>query len=151
MSLSPDIIKKAENDETVDIEELLADIIKNPPDDEKIVFQFQNTVSVKELFEILLQFFTNICKLYYGDDNGQVSLQILTNDDLDFIRKYFKKIGMNFQIETFNNNTIDQRERQFMYDNKYDKIEITRQTPLDYLYFMLQCQNVLYKISFSYL
>lgn len=151
MSLSPDLIKKAEKEEAVDIEELLADIIKNPPDDEKIVFQFQNTVSVKELFEILLQFFTDICKLYYGDDNGHVSLQILTNDDLNFVRKYFKKIGMNFQIETFNNNTIDQKERQFMYDNKYDKIEITRQTPLDNLHFMLQCQNVLYKISFSYL
>lgn len=151
MSLSPELRQKAEQEEEIDIDDLLSNILKNPPSDDKIVFRFQNTVSVKDLFEILLQFFTDICKLYYGDDNGRVNLQILSNDDLNFVRKYFKMIGMNFEVETFNNNTIDQLKRQFMYNNKYDKIEITRQTPLDYLYFMLQCQNVLYKISFSYL
>lgn len=149
MSLSPN--QKAESEKVVDIDDLLSGILSNPPTDDKIVFQFQNTVSAKDLFEILLQFFTDICKLYYGDGNGRVDLQILSNDDLNFVRKYFKMIGMNFQVETFNNNTIDRLEKQFMYNNKYDKIEITNQTPLDNLYYMLQCQNVLYKINFSYL
>lgn len=151
MSQPIDNHEESIDDDTIDIDDLLNNLIKNPPTQEKIVFQFQNTVNVKDLFEILLQFFTNICKLYYSDDNGQVDLQILTNDDMNFIRKYFKMIGMDFQVETFNNNTINQRERQFMYENKYDKIEITRETPLDYLYFMLQCQHILYRISFSYL
>jgi|APSaa5957512535_1039671.scaffolds.fasta_scaffold55220_2 hypothetical protein len=151
MSLSPDLKQKADNEEEVDINELLSNILKNYPSDETIVFQFQNTVSVKDLFEILLQFFTNICKLYYGDENDRVNLQILTNDDLNFIRKYFKMIGMDFNVETFNNNTIDNLEKQFMYNNQYNKIEITMQTPIEHLYFMLQCQNILYKISFTYL
>ena len=56
-----------------------------------------------------------------------------------------------FNIETFNNNTIDNLEKQFMYNNQYNKIEITMQTPIEHLYFMLQCQNILYKISFTYL
>lgn len=139
-------------EETIDINELLNDIIIQQPKDEKSInFQFQNKIEIRDLFEILLNFFTDICKLYYSDDNHRVDLEILSNEDLDFIRKYFKSIGFNFNIESFNyyqisNNFIEQLQK-----NKYDKIVINTDTEINDLYFVLKCRNIIYKIKFFYL
>jgi len=144
--------KRDEEEKSVDIDELLNDIlIQQPKGERSINFQFQNTIEIKDLFEILLKFFTDICKLYYSDTNGIVDLEILSNDDLNFIRKYFKSIGFDFNVESYNYFQVDNKFIDELQNNKYNKITINNTTQIDDLYFVLKCRNIIYKIKFFYL
>ena len=109
----------------IDVLDLIDDLIKKPPYDEKsVLIQFQNHIDVKDLFEILLMMFTNICKIYFSNDGGIVNLDILSNDDLNFVQKYFQSIGFIFAVETHNYNTMTPAEISNLDHSKYSNIEI---------------------------
>lgn len=140
-----------EKNEEIDVMDLIDDLIKKPPYDEKsVLIQFQNHIDVKDLFEILLMMFTNICKIYFSNDGGIVNLDILSNDDLNFVQKYFQSIGFIFAVETHNYNTMTPAEISNLDHSKYSNIEITKDTKIEDLYFILKCQNIIYKITFYY-
>ena len=113
------------------------------PNSYNIKFELDN---VKELFEFLLELFTKLSKYYFGDENGQVNLELLSVDDFDIINKYFNAIGFksNFEILPANAENLN-----YAHHNRFDRIEITPTTPIDSLIFGLKCKATLYIISFS--
>ena len=130
----------------LDIDEIFDEVISlNNPAPNAYPLEF-NLDSLKELFEFLLQFVTMLCKYFYGDEKGQVDLSTLSQNDFINIDNYMKCIGFscNFQGLPANNYNIN-----YVYDNKYDRLEITPHTQLKDLLFAIKCNTMLYVISFD--
>lgn len=102
--------------------------------------------SLKELFEFLLQLLTMLCKYFYGNENGQVNLALLSPAELQNIDKYMCVIGFTcgFQVLPANSNNIN-----WAYETRYDRIHITSQTNLEDLHLGIKCEDMLYIINFK--
>jgi hypothetical protein len=55
----------------VDINQLFNRVIESEPQPPKTFTVAIEDSTLKELFEFLLEFFTMLCKHFYGDSNGQ--------------------------------------------------------------------------------
>ena len=130
----------------ITIDEIYRNIIniQNPqPNSYPLGFELD---SLKELFEFLLQLVTMLCKHFYSDENGQVNLSLLSPTDFLSIDKYMQVIGFTcaFQALPANADNIN-----WVYETRYDRINISSQTKLDELHLGLKCSNILYVISFK--
>jgi len=131
----------------LDIQEIFNEVTSSsiPKEPNSYPLQFELD-SLKELFEFLLQFVTMLCKEFYSDDNGQVNLGNMSPDQFITVNKYMQSIGFNCDFKAVPaiaqniNNT---------YNNRYDRITITKNTKLSDLLFGILCGNVLYIISFD--
>jgi len=131
----------------LDIKEIFNEVTSSsiPKEPNSYPLQFELD-SLKELFEFLLQFVTMLCKEFYSDDNGQVNLGNMSPDQFITVNKYMQSIGFNCDFKAVPaiaqniNNT---------YNNRYDRITITKNTKLSDLVFGILCGNVLYIISFD--
>lgn len=131
----------------LDIQEIFNEVTSSsiPKEPNSYPLQFELD-SLKELFEFLLQFVTMLCKEFYSDDNGQVNLGNMSPDQFITVNKYMQSIGFNCDFKAVPaiaqniNNT---------YNNRYDRITITKNTKLSDLVFGILCGNVLYIISFD--
>ena len=131
----------------LDINEIFNEVTSSsiPKEPNSYPLQFELD-SLKELFEFLLQFVTMLCKEFYSDDNGQVNLGNMSPEQFITINKYMQSIGFNCDFKAVPaiaqniNNT---------YNNRYDRITITKNTKLSDLVFGILCGNVLYIISFD--
>jgi hypothetical protein len=131
----------------LDINEIFNEVTSSsiPKEANSYPLQFELD-SLKELFEFLLQFVTMLCKEFYSDDNGQVNLGNMTPEQFITVNKYMQSIGFNCDFKAVPaiaqniNNT---------YNNRYDRITITKNTKLSDLLFGILCGNVLYIISFD--
>jgi len=130
----------------ITIDEIFQDIItqKNPQANSyPLGFELD---SLKELFEFLLQLFTLLCKHFFGNENKQVNLSLLSPTDFQSIDKYMQVIGFtcSFQVLPANADNIN-----WAYSTRYDRIKITNETHLEELYLGLKCEEMLYIISFK--
>ena len=132
----------------VDINEIFNEVVKLPPQPPNTFpLQFE-LVTLKELFEFLLQFVTMLCKEFYGDEKGQVNLSALSPEQFDVIDKYMKSIGFKciFHPMQANSDNIN-----ICYVNRFDRITITPTTKLNELMFGIKYDTVLFVISFDVL
>jgi hypothetical protein len=130
----------------VDLCELFERVVStNSPMPNSFPLQFEG-INIKEKFEFLLEFVTKLCKYFYGNSMGQVNLDEMTPQQFNIIDSYVNSIGYSCKFESKNANT---ENLNYMYDNRYDRIEITLNTILSDLKFGLKCNNILYVISFS--
>ncbi len=131
----------------VDINEIFNEVIKTSSPQPPNTFPLQfDIISLKELFEFLLQFVTMLCKHFYGDNQGKVNLSLLSPGQLFIIDKYMQSIGFkcNFQPMQANSDNIN-----ICYANRFDKITITPETKLNELMFGIKCDTLLYVIMFD--
>jgi len=131
----------------LDINEIFNEVTSSsiPKEPNSYPLQFELD-SLKELFEFLLQFVTMLCKEFYSDDNGQVNLGNMTSEQFITVNKYMQSIGFNCDFKAVP--AIAQNVNN-TYNNRYDRITITKNTKLSDLLFGILCSNVLYIISFD--
>lgn len=131
----------------LDINEIFNEVTSSsiPKEPNSYPLQFELD-SLKELFEFLLQFVTMLCKEFYSDDNGQVNLGNMSPEQFITINNYMQSIGFNCDFKAVP--AIAQNVNN-TYNNRYDRITITKNTKLSDLLFGILCGNVLYIISFD--
>lgn len=132
----------------LDIDGVLDLLTKTPQNTlvpNKYPIQFEG-VPMKEQFEFLLQLTTELCKIFFGNDQGQVDLGTLQKKDFDLVDKYVKAIGFNCYFESIPANSDN---LNYMYNNRYDRIYISSTTNIKELKFAIRCNTILYVISFS--
>ena len=131
----------------LDINEIFNEVTSSsiPKEPNSYPLQFELD-SLKELFEFLLQFVTMLCKEFYSDDNGQVNLGNMSPEQFITVNKYMQSIGFNCNFKAVP--AIAQNVNN-TYNNRYDRITITKNTKLSDLVFGILCGNVLYIISFD--
>ena len=136
----------------MDIEELFEAILSKPAEPPKSIdLSFVNEIELKDLFEFLLQFFTEISKTFFSNENNTVDLEKLSELDLKRINNYIQSIGFTSTIDIFPTSALDIFDIARLQNGKYNKITITHQTKLKDLYFTLKCEELIYKISFDYI
>jgi len=121
---------------------VIAGDMPKPP--KSIIFSLDNA-SIVELFEFLLEFFTDLCKFYYGNASGQVDINSLSQNQLERLNAFMASIGFNV-IFTQKQATFE--NCQYYSVNRYDKIPITDQTLLVELFFSIKCGQTLNIIQF---
>ena len=134
----------------MDIEEFLSNLIKEKPKERKNYnLEFIEEIELKELFELLIDLFTKICKYNYADEKGVVDLKNLEETDIKYINKYFESIGFALNIKVYDYNVIDYNTQSYLLNNKYDKYKIDKKTSISELFFILKSSNLIYQISFD--
>lgn len=124
----------------LDIAEML--FKKNPDNCSPIRLQFDQC-SLEELHNSLLQIFTSGMKHFYGDHNGVVNLKKLSNDDFNFINKFFNIIGFSVHFKIYPEDDYD-----LMITNNFTFDQFIS---LDHYRFKLKSEKVIYVIYFSIL
>jgi hypothetical protein len=130
----------------VDINQLFNKVTESDPKQPQTFAITLEDSKLTELFEFLLEFFTMLCKHFYGDSQGQVNLQMLTPIDLLKINKYMASIGFTC---IFTQVPANFENTQYYSQNRYDRIPITPTTILPELFFALRCGNLLNIINFA--
>lgn len=134
----------------MDVEELLEQLINTSPGNKnEFRLEFEDEITLKNLFELLLNFFTNICKLYFGDHTGVVNINHMTDNDLSLVNKYFNSIGFKYNLQNYNYNQTSLQQINYLQNNKYSNYTITPSTRLDELFFVLKCNDTIFKINFE--
>lgn len=142
------------NNITIDIDDMINNIFTNDPQDIKSIQLSFDVNDEYELFTILVDILTHGLKILFGDENGKVNINTITENDFKTIEKYFNSFG--FDIK-------------YKYDIPLDKLNIDENTELPSLddsitenvddgknqlrlyYFTLKTDNIKYEISFDYL
>ena len=136
----------------MDIDELFEKILSKSAEPPKSIdLSFVNKIDLKDLFEFLLQFFTEISKTFFSNDQNIVELENLNDYDLKRINAYIESIGFKTIIDIYPVDSMDIFNIARLQNGKYNKITINNSTKLNELYFTLKCKEKIYKIGFDYI
>jgi hypothetical protein len=130
----------------MDINALFDCVISTTPKPPKTYTVSLTESDLTELFEFLLEFFTMLCKYFYGNSEGQVDLINLSPNDINHINQYMLSIGFNSMIDQL---PANYNNTQYYSENRYDKITINDQTKLNDLFFALKFGHKLNVIHFD--
>jgi len=106
-----------------------------------------DNLTVREIFEVILTFYTDGAALLYGDGNGKVDLDTWTDVEINTMSKYCLSIGFKPLVEILNKHDPQFKD---VYIPHYRSIPINDTTPLKTLKFKLSCKNIIVIISFDY-
>ena len=123
-------------------------VFQNEPKPIKSINLEFETDNLKDLFENLLDIFTNGMKIHYGNSNGTVDLSSLTQENIVNFNKYFNSFGISLIIQIDNNAVINGADYQSI---KYTNINITNETKLSDLKLPFLSSGIVYIISFDFI
>lgn len=134
----------------IQYDDLVQTIFSKQPDNPKsVTLDFVEKLELKELFEFLLSFFTDGCKILYGElENNivRVNLNKLNESKVNNLKSYLASIGFELKIEI--------EPVNFMKDYNsmmYKNVNVSDQTKLSELKMVLRNLNNIYIISFEFL
>ena len=73
----------------------------------------------------------------------------MTDNDLSLVNKYFNSIGFKYNLQNYNYNQTSLQQINYLQNNKYSNYTITPSTRLDELFFVLKCNDTIFKINFE--
>tara|TARA_B100000989_G_C19408592_1_gene413276 strand:+ start:190 stop:603 length:414 start_codon:yes stop_codon:yes gene_type:complete len=123
-------------------------VFQNEPKPIKSINLEFETDNLKDLFENLLDIFTNGMKIHYGNSDGTVDLSSLTQENIVNFNKYFNSFGISLIIQIDNNAVINGADYQSI---KYTNINITNETKLSDLKLPFLSSGIVYIISFDFI
>lgn len=123
-------------------------VFQNEPKPIKSINLEFETDNLKDLFENLLDIFTNGMKIHYGNSDGTVDLSSLTQENIVNFNKYFNSFGISLIIQIDNNAIINGADYQSI---KYTNINITNETKLSDLKLPFLSSGIVYIISFDFI
>ena len=123
-------------------------VFKNEPKPIKSINLEFETDNLKELFENLLDIFTQGMKIHYGNETGIVDLSSLTQDNIINFNKYFNSFGIQLLIDIEDKPIISGFNYQQI---KYTNINITNNTKLNELKLPFLSNGIVYIISFDFI
>jgi hypothetical protein len=90
-----------------DIESLARFIFLNNTNNNSIdMVIHQDVYSSKQLFYICVELLTKGLQLLYSDNNGKVTLQSITLDQINFVKNKLKLAKINFEVDIINTDDI---------------------------------------------
>ncbi len=130
----------------IELEDLVITLFSNPPGEPNSHLISFDTGNLVQLFESLLIIFTNGMKLLFGNSNGVVELDKLSEENIGLFQKYFNSMGYLFYFDIYEDTNDNRDKTQAM---KYTNINIDNNSQLKNLYFPLLCKDKIYLINFD--
>jgi hypothetical protein len=129
-------------------DELFAKVIEGnrPKPRNTFSFGFADEGSLKELFEFLLEFFTDLCKHFHGDEKGQVDINAISPSEFERLNQFMESIGITV---IFSQQPATYENCLYFTNNRYDRVPITPETQLVELVFAIKCAQTLNIVQFS--
>lgn len=136
----------------VSVDQLVENIFSKAPQDKKsIQLEFTNSMSSLDLFEFLLELFTNATQKMYGKNiNGQIRVDIddLSASDLDLLKKYFASISFYLFIDIYLPHEVGKLDFNGMH---YKNIYINNHTKLKSLKLPLKIKDKVFVVYFDFI
>lgn len=133
----------------INIEQLIEKLITNPPENPKTFnLEFENFENVKNIFEFCMEFFIKLSVAKYGNGKGKIDITTWTTHTIQTIGEYFASFGFKFNIIITELNDPNMPIYNSM---RHDVIQITPQTHLSNIVYMLKQAGKVYIISFDYI
>jgi hypothetical protein len=134
----------------INYDDLIERIFTKVPDNPKsVTLDFVEQLSLKEIFEFLVSFFTDGSKILYGvreEDKISVDISKWTSLELDMMKQYLAMIGFHLYVEVENFNIYKN------YDAiQYTNLKINHTTKLSELKIILKNSNKVYIVSFEFI
>lgn len=133
----------------MDTKEISREIFNfKPKKSNSIQFEFPEGTTLIECFQSLLEIFTEGMKILYGDSNGKVNLNQLSEQDFNYLNQYFHSFGYEclYKIYDYDIAIKDNIDFNAM---KFTNKKITPYTRLEELFFPLRIDNTVYVIYFT--
>ena len=111
------------------------------------IFSIQSS-NLKEYFEMLLIITMEGLKLYYGNTDGKVDIELLSNNDFQKINTYLKKINIKMNYSIYNQKEWNNGKKNII--KPFNVIIEDKNTNLKDYYFIIEKNNV-YVIWFEYI
>ena len=111
------------------------------------IFSIQSS-NLKEYFEMLLIITMEGLKLYYGNKDGKVDIEFLSNKDFEKINTYLKKINIKMNYSIYNQKEWNNGRKNII--KPYNVIIEDKNTNLKDYYFIIE-KNSVYVIWFEYM
>ena len=132
----------------IESSEFIPFIFNNSPKSKNSINMDFQTNNLKELFEDLLDIFTQGMKIKYGNSNNKVDLSQLSKTNIVYFNEYFNSFGFNLNIQIENYNINNSYKYELM---RYNKIYINKNTKLNELKLPFLSNNIVYIISFDFI
>ena len=143
------------NNITIDIDDMINNIFNNPPKDNKSIHLSFDVNDEYELFKILVDILTSGLKILFGDANGKVNINLITENDFKIIEKYFNSFGFDikykYDIPLYNLKVDENTELPSLDNTSEKKNNLDTKNDLNLYYFTLKTDDIKYEISFDYL
>tara|TARA_Y100000591_G_scaffold315253_1_gene322651 strand:+ start:363 stop:767 length:405 start_codon:yes stop_codon:yes gene_type:complete len=130
----------------IELEDLVITLFSNPPGEPNSHLISFDTGNLVQLFESLLIIFTNGMKLLFGNSNGVVELDKLSEEDIGLFQKYFNSMGFLFYFDVFEDTNDNRDKTQAM---KYTNLNLNNNSQLKDLFFPLLSKDKIYLINFN--
>ena len=111
------------------------------------IFNIQSS-NLKEYFEMLLIITMEGLKLYYGNKDGKVDIELLSNNDFQKINTYLKKINIKMNYSIYNQKEWNNGKKNII--KPFNVIIEDKNTNLKDFYFIIE-KNSIYVIWFEYI
>ena len=115
----------------IELEDLVITLFSNPPGEPNSHLISFDTGNLVQLFESLLIIFTNGMKLLFGNSNGVVELDKLSEEDIGLFQKYFNSMGFLFYFDVFEDTNDNRDKTQAM---KYTNLNLNNNSQLKDLF-----------------
>jgi hypothetical protein len=137
------------NKKFLDYDNFIEEFFGNPPGEKRTIIIDLETDTITELFEKLVTLFKDGLVYFYSESDKKVSIETLTQKELDHINKYLNSVGINCNfkkvsiknLEKYENFIIGNGNKSISYmveegenNDIYDKCELI--DVLDYKYVM---------------
>lgn len=136
----------------VSVDQLIENIFSKAPQDKKsIQLEFTNSMSSLDLFEFLLELFTNATQKMYGkniDGVMRVDIDDLNNTDLDLLKKYFASISFYLFIDIYLPHELAKIDFNGMH---YKNVYINNHTKLKSLKLPLKIKDKVFVVYFDFI
>ncbi len=133
----------------INIEDLIEQIINNPPQPPKYHnLVFEDFSGVKHIFEFCMEVFTKLSVAKFGNGAGKVDVSKWTDKTIQSIGEYFASFGFKFNIIITEPNDPNMNIYNSM---RHDVISYTTNTQLNSIVYILNQTSRVYIISFDYI
>jgi len=88
------------------LDDFILSLVSGPPQPEKSIHLelVSEDGDINSTFKILIEIFTKMMKYIYGDSRGRVNLDMLGEQEVLNISKYFASFGFQFFVDKFEGN-----------------------------------------------
>ena len=137
-----------------DIYQLAQKVFSNPPGKPNSICPSFDGLSLKETYEELMLFLVEGLKIKYGAKQAQaeqqsnIELHKLTPKELLEINAYMQSLGLVLKLDVYS--VADWYFDKGLDYIPYDKLEITRNTPLRALQYVFLIHNNYYLVAFDF-
>lgn len=150
------------------LDEMIAEVFTSEPKGVNTIKLQTDGLELKELFAMMLEIFTKGMKILFGDDEGRVNLETISEEQFMEVKQRFRSFGIEIQyqikpyyspgdvtdvfdedVDEENLPNLDPAEEDSVRNRNLDALPEADEDKLSDYFYTIHCANADYKIWFD--